>query len=72
MTGHTRQVLVPMDERHYSWLLEYAALHQLSVDGVVRIAIRTHNMLELTPGALDAVVALRPRWAMSLAELVDV
>jgi hypothetical protein len=65
--GVTRQVLVQMSEREYEWLQTYAELHELSIAATLRVAIRTHNMLHLTPGALDAVVALQPRFPL-LAE----
>ena len=62
--GETRQILVKLSEREYEWLQDYGGLHSMSIDGVVRAAIRTHNMLHLTPGALDAIVELQPRWPL--------
>ncbi len=65
----TRQLLVKLKEPEYQWLLQYATEQGMTIEGVVRMAIRAHNMLELTPGAVDAVAALRPRMPLLMTEL---
>lgn len=57
----TRQVLVKLTEREYEWLMAYAAANAMTIEGVIRMGIRAHNMLHMTPGALDAVAKLQPR-----------
>lgn len=66
--GETRQVLCKLSEREYEWLQDYGQLHHMSIEATLRVAIRTHNMLHLTPGALDAIVALQPRWPLMSEE----
>lgn len=62
--SETRQVLCKLSETEYLWLQDYGQLHHMSVEATLRACIRTHNMLHLTPGALDAVVAMQPRWPL--------
>lgn len=61
-----RQVLVPMSDAEYDWVLSYAQQRGITVDGAIRVAIRMHNMVELTPGAREAVLALQPKLHMLL------